>query len=392
MQGVAPVNGGGRLADKSALDLPVRMHAVDALFSEPLKASALTLAAPGFSLSFITLASRMTSRMKESLMAHLMHIHWICIARVGKLDGARADVQQHAGEVGGDREQVVLGDGVGLEVVHRAGRVGLDQVERLEDHVLAPHAPGEVGLHVPRGHDLAAVERDTAVADVHLAHGHELGGREDHRLEPHRELRHEAAVDALEVPDALDVLFARLHGDLPREGGAHLGEQLAVGHRDLQVLGFVEVLAQPLAHLGGEILQLHEAVEVVDGVAEVGLGGVHRGDHPAEGTDDVRPEHRGDEHEQRRHDLLGGQLRPWRDVAVANGRDGHHREVDRRRVAHARLDALKVGSPRPVDDHSLERRRGRLAHVPAVAVVAHPAVYRSLVRQRHLGTRREGSK
>ncbi len=80
MQGVAPVNGGGRLADKSALDLPVRMHAVDALSSEPLKASALTLAAPGFSLSFITLASRMTSRMKESLMAHLMHIHWICIA------------------------------------------------------------------------------------------------------------------------------------------------------------------------------------------------------------------------------------------------------------------------------------------------------------------------
>ena len=80
MQGVAPVNGGGRLADKSALDLPVRMHAVDALFSEPLKASALTLAAPGFSLSFITFASRMTSRMKESLMAHLVHIHCIFMA------------------------------------------------------------------------------------------------------------------------------------------------------------------------------------------------------------------------------------------------------------------------------------------------------------------------
>ena len=56
------------------------MHAVDALSSEPLKASALTLAAPGFSLSFITLESRMTSRMKESLMAHLMHIHCIFIA------------------------------------------------------------------------------------------------------------------------------------------------------------------------------------------------------------------------------------------------------------------------------------------------------------------------
>jgi len=50
------------------------------LSSEPLKASALTLAAPGFSLSFITLESRMTSRMKESLMAHLMHIHCIFIA------------------------------------------------------------------------------------------------------------------------------------------------------------------------------------------------------------------------------------------------------------------------------------------------------------------------
>jgi hypothetical protein len=71
------------------------------------------------------------------------------------------------------------------------------------------------------------------VTDVHLAHGHELGGREDHRLETHRKLCHEAAVNALEVPDALDVLFARLHGDLARKGGAHLGQQLAVGHRDL---------------------------------------------------------------------------------------------------------------------------------------------------------------
>ena len=50
-------------------------------------------------------------------------------------------MQQHAGEVGGDGEQVVLGYGVGLEVVHRARRVGLDQVERLEDHILTPHAP-----------------------------------------------------------------------------------------------------------------------------------------------------------------------------------------------------------------------------------------------------------
>ena len=92
-----------------------------------------------------------------SLHAHCMciaymHTHCMCIAytipyiaygQVGELLDALADVQQHAGEVGGDREQVVLGDGVGLEVVHRTCGVGLDQVERLEDHVLAPHTPVE---------------------------------------------------------------------------------------------------------------------------------------------------------------------------------------------------------------------------------------------------------
>ena len=79
MRGVAPVPPAA-LSSIVLLELPLRMHAVDALSSEPLNESGLTLAAPGFSLSFITFASRMTSRMKESLMAHLVHIHCIFIA------------------------------------------------------------------------------------------------------------------------------------------------------------------------------------------------------------------------------------------------------------------------------------------------------------------------
>ena len=39
------------------------------------------------------------------------------------------------------------------------------------------------------------------------------------------------------------------------------------GIKHLQVLGLVEILAEAAAHLRLEMMQLHEAVEVVDGVA-----------------------------------------------------------------------------------------------------------------------------
>ena len=116
MQGVAPVPSAAP-SSSALLDEPLIMHAVDALSSEPLKVSGFSLA-PGFSISFFILASRTTSRMKESLMAHLMHVHahvhvhvhvhvhCTCVycvyhtihcirtahGRVGELGGALADV------------------------------------------------------------------------------------------------------------------------------------------------------------------------------------------------------------------------------------------------------------------------------------------------------------
>mgnify|MGYP001325465539 CR=1 FL=1 len=66
----------------------------------------------------------------------------------------------------------------------------------------------------------------------------------------------------------------------------------------------MKVLSQSAAHLLRHVIVLHEAIELVHGVAELLSFGVERGRSPAHLANHVRPDEAARKHQQHRDELL----------------------------------------------------------------------------------------
>ena len=71
-----------------------------------------------------------------------------------------------------------------------------------------------------------------------------------------------------------------------------------------QVLRLMKVLPKPHAHGLAQVVHPHEPIQIVHRPPELGGFWVERRDHGDDGTDDVAPEHRPNEHEGRGDELF----------------------------------------------------------------------------------------
>eukprot|EP00964_Phaeocystis_antarctica_P075369 scaffold46493_cov61-Phaeocystis_antarctica.AAC.4 len=229
----------------------------------------------------------------------------------------------------GDGEDLGSRDHVDLEVVERARAEGRAQVRGLEQHVLAPH---HAALE-----QLAAEEGEAAVHDIERGAEDGLARREDDRHEVEHQRGDELVIHTLEEVDPLDPRLQRV-----------------VGARDLQVLRALEVLAQAELVVDGQLVALHETVEVVHGHLEARVRRPHRREHLRHRGQDLRPAHAAEEHQAGGPVHLVVVARRRGDVAVADGGDRHRGPVDRGRVhaatAHARptVEAHQIRGVEPV--------------------------------------------
>mmetsp|Transcript_15497 Transcript_15497/g.38719 ORF Transcript_15497/g.38719 Transcript_15497/m.38719 type:complete len:228 (+) Transcript_15497:979-1662(+) len=93
-----------------------------------------------------------------------------------------------------------------------------------------------------------------------------------------------------QVPHLLDPLLVAKQGELALQHGRHLLGDLHLCSPPIHFPCLVEVPPQLQAHLAGHPSVTHEPIEIVHGLLEVHLVGLHRGDDPAHRADHVRPD------------------------------------------------------------------------------------------------------
>ena len=144
---------------------------------------------------------------------------------------------------------------------------------------------------------------------------------------PSPNLHEKLWLGAFEERDARQPRLVALPHHLALQGWRHERDEFLARGGDLQVLGLVEVFAQPSAQVGLQIVPDDVTVELIHPAVELHRVRAHRRNDATEGADDVAPEHATAEHEDGVEDLLGDVLIGGVDVAVANARDRHDRPI-----------------------------------------------------------------